>query len=87
MAEEIILPVTPDGNDFADFDDATMAKVNAQIDAKCAGLTVGEAQAYVELYDRLKVICVTRGQDEIRCNKTNRKYADCLAVLKVAGLL
>jgi len=33
MAERIVLPVTEDGNDFADYDQATMDRVNRQIDA------------------------------------------------------
>jgi hypothetical protein len=86
MPKDIELPVTKDGNDFADFDKATLDAVNSQIDDAAAVLRVGlispsEAKEYIQLYKDLKAQCLRRGQDVIKCPITNSKYRACLVVL------
>ena len=86
MPRDIDLPVTPDGNDFADFDQDTLDQVNQQIDqqaalSKAGVISPAEAREYIDLYERLKVSCAIRGQDAIKCATTNNKYQACLAVL------
>jgi len=52
MAKRIILPVTEDGNDFADYDQATMDRVNRQIDsvqAKSGKLDLKKRQDFLAL--------------------------------------
>ena len=52
MAKRIVLPVTEDGNDFADYDQATMDRVNRQIDsvqAKSGKLDLKKRQDFLAL--------------------------------------
>lgn len=79
--KRITLPVTPEGNDPADYDEDTLKTLNQEIDATSSGITVAEAEAYLRLYDDLKARVALRGKDTITCHKTNAYRDRCLAVL------
>jgi hypothetical protein len=90
VVKRIVLPVTDDGNDFADFDKETLAKVNQQIDKaaaihKAGDISVREAMDYARLYEELHARAMLRTDEGITCRLTNAKYAKCIAVLKAAG--
>ena len=87
MVKKITLPVTEDGNDPADYDEETLAKVNKDIDreaitAAYQKITPRVARHYVDLYRQLAAL---RGSDGISCRKTKAYFEACLAVLEVSN--
>jgi hypothetical protein len=81
MVKKVTMPVTPDGNDPADYDESTLEALNRQVDKANANISPREAREYIDLYEQLKAKCAVRGQDVIKCPATNAKYHACLAVL------
>ena len=80
--KKITLPVTPDGNDPADYDEDGLAQMEKEITkAKASDISKREAEEYVRLYEKLKVKKLQRSDEPINCPKTNARYELCLAVL------
>ena len=88
MPEKITLPVTPDGNDPADYGPDVLEQLNQTIDQAHSQtfISVSDAENYVSLYQALKARCALRGQDTLG-GTTHAHYEKCSAVLRKAGLV
>lgn len=80
--KKIQMPVTPEGNDPADYTDEALAEMDTEIQkAKAPAISRREAEEYIKLYEALKAKAMTRGADQIKCRVSNERYQLCLAVL------
>ena len=79
--KRITLPVTPEGNDPADYAPDTLDALNAEIDQRATAIGTRQAEAYLLLFDQLKARLALRGSDTITCQITLAYRDKCLAAL------